>query len=57
MSEAEIRAEQRKWVRERLKYTTRGNRGAGKTSATILQDIRWARLAHTASIRREQCSP
>lgn len=52
--EARIRRQARELVRDYLKYTTKGQRGAGKTNEHILNSIRWARLDHTASIRRQR---
>ncbi len=52
--EVRIRHQLREAVREYLKYTTRGQRGVGKTNEAILNVIRCARLDHTASIERQR---
>jgi len=52
--EPRLRATYRRLVRDLLKYTTRGARGASLTAPHILRDIRAARARHTASIAREK---
>jgi hypothetical protein len=52
--EVRIRTQLRANVRDELKYTAKGKRGAGKTYEELLIRISNARRDHSASIRRQR---